>query len=117
MEEEINSLRDKLAKYEKKYGPLIEKRGFHNFKNLFRKPTGQEWLTLFMLVMALFMAWAYQYDIATCQAYIQKDIDTFERLKNQTIQNMPNRSIEVSEFQKNFNFTLKEGQNENLTGE
>lgn len=78
-------LKEKLAKYEKKYGPLIETRGLHNWKNLFRKPTASEWLILIMLAMMLFLAWAYQHDIKTCQEYIQKDIDTYNMIQNGTI--------------------------------
>ena len=56
-------LEAKVKWYEKKYGPVIQKRGLNNWKNLFRKPNLYEWLILAMLLMALFMAWAYTHDI------------------------------------------------------
>ncbi len=48
----------------------FEKRGLHNWRNLFRKPTLQDWLIFFMLVMILFLAWAYQRDITVCKSSI-----------------------------------------------
>lgn len=75
----------RLRWYEKKYGAYIEKRGFHNWKNLFRKPTMYEWTILFMIIMALFIAWAYQRDIAVCRETIKKDVAVCrETIKNQT---------------------------------
>jgi len=52
--------------YSKKYGPYIDKRGLNNWKNLFRKPTLLEWTILVMLLMGIFMAFAYQMDNASC---------------------------------------------------
>jgi len=49
--------------YEKKYGPYIGKRGTHNLKNLFRKPSLLEWVIFIMLIMVLLMVWAYYRDI------------------------------------------------------
>ena len=56
-----------LKWYENRYGPYIPKAGLRNWKNLFRKPTLQEWTILFMLLMGLFMAWAYYHDIEACK--------------------------------------------------
>lgn len=61
----------KLIWYEKTYGPIIEQRGLQNWKNLFRKPTTMEWIVLFMLIMMLFVAWAYQKDIQTCWDFVK----------------------------------------------
>lgn len=76
MAKTYNLSRDELLKriswYEKKYGSYIEKRGFHNWKNLFRKPTLQEWLVLIMLIGLVFIAWAYQRDIALCYEAIDQ---------------------------------------------
>ncbi len=65
----MNNLSDseKVKWYEKRYGPVIGKRGSGNWKNLFRMPNIYEWTILFMIIMALFMAWAYNYDISTCR--------------------------------------------------
>jgi hypothetical protein len=67
-------LKKRLDWYEKKYGPYIEKRGLKdNWKNLFRKPTLLEWTILFMLIMGLFSAWAYQRDIKACQIFYKEN--------------------------------------------
>lgn len=50
--------------YEKKYGPYIEKKGLHNWRNLFRKPTLYEWVILVMILMAVFMGLAYSSEIS-----------------------------------------------------
>mgnify|MGYP003146781459 CR=1 FL=1 len=71
---EENLSRDELLKrvewYEKRFGPSIEKRGIHNWKNLFKKPTVNELMILFMLIMGGFVAWAYQRDVALCKEAI-----------------------------------------------
>jgi len=61
--------------FRQKYGHYIEKRGLNNWRNLFRKPTLLEWTILFMLIMALFIAWAYQHDIKQCRETLN-NIDT-----------------------------------------
>lgn len=45
----------------------FEKRGMHNWKNLFRKPTLQDWIIFFMLIMLFVMSWAYKRDVQLCQ--------------------------------------------------
>jgi hypothetical protein len=62
----------KLRYYETKYGDYVEKRGLKNWKNLFRKPNLLEWTILFMLIMGLFLAWAYKQDVGSCQAFIKE---------------------------------------------
>jgi len=46
------------------------KRGLHNWRNLFRKPTLNEWIILFMLILSLFLAWAYKTDIQKCNDFL-----------------------------------------------
>lgn len=53
---------------------ITTKRGLHNWRNLFRKPNLLEWTILFMLIMVLFITWAYQRDTALCRELI----DNFE---------------------------------------
>ena len=60
----------KVAYYEKTYGPVIEKRGLHNWKNLFRKPNIYEWTILVMILMSLFIFWAYKEDVSVCQDFL-----------------------------------------------
>lgn len=63
-------LEKRLCWYEKKFGPYIEKRGLHNWKNLFRKPTILEWTIFFLLILALLLGWTYQHDVSIYQKYI-----------------------------------------------
>ena len=61
----------RLDWYSNKYGPYIERRGLNNWKNLFKKPTMLEWVILFMLLMALFIAWAYNHDVQECRKVLE----------------------------------------------
>jgi len=72
-EQIINKLTKENEWYEKKYGPYIEKRGLHNWKNLFAKPNILEWTILVMLLLALFMGWAYQRDFKVYEQNIQQN--------------------------------------------
>lgn len=65
-------LQKRVNWYEKKYGPYIEKKGLHNWKNLFKKPTLMEWTILVMIIMSLFIAWAYTQDVQACSEWIPK---------------------------------------------
>lgn len=60
---ELDRLKKENEWYNKKYGPYIAERGLDNWKNLFRKPNLLEWTILIMLLLSLFMGWAYQRDI------------------------------------------------------
>jgi len=68
---EIGKLQTKLKWYEDNYGPYVEKRGLKNWKNLFRKPTMRDLLLLIILAGVLLSAWAYKYDIQTCQETLE----------------------------------------------
>ena len=70
-------LKERLNWYSKKYGPYIRNRGVHNWKNLFLKPNIYDWTILFMIIMALFIAWSYQHDIAICREYVEYQQKTF----------------------------------------
>jgi hypothetical protein len=109
-ENDINQLKKENEWFRKQYGPYIEKRGMNNWKNLFRKPSLYEWTILFMLIMGLFMGWAYQRDIAVCREYINQQ----ESYYNLTYNLGPNPSL-LSNLS-NFSLTIKEETNEyNLT--
>lgn len=56
-------LEKRLEWYQKKFGPYIEKRGTHNFKNLFRKPNIYEWTILAMMILVLGMFFVYSLDV------------------------------------------------------
>lgn len=66
------SMLEKVEFYEKTYGPIIKERGLKNWKNLFKKPTFQDWIILAMLIIMLFSAYAYQNDIKICREYIKE---------------------------------------------
>lgn len=53
------------------------------FKELWRKPTLNEWIMLFILVMLYFISWAYQHDIGVCKDFV-KNIDTVCLNRNPT---------------------------------
>ncbi len=67
-----SSLLKRVYWYEKKYGPYVKKKGSHNWKNLFRKPTLQEWTVLFMLIMSLVLWWAYNQDMESCREIVKE---------------------------------------------
>lgn len=95
-------LEKRVRWYDKKYGPYIEKRGFHNWKNLFRKPSLYEWAILFMLLMVPLMAMTYNQDIAECRNFIE-NIDYFCSLqRDNVISNATDQLIIKEEF--NFSF-------------
>ena len=84
----------KLKWYENKYGSSIGNRGLHNWKNLFNKPSLQDWIVLFMLIMMLFVAWSYKHDIQACRDYYDEQLP---------IKINPSPSIYLG------NFTINEG--------
>jgi len=59
----------KICKYcGSNYIPL--KKGLHNWKNLFKWPTFNDFLILFIIILMIFSSWAYKRDIKTCRDYI-----------------------------------------------
>ena len=68
---EKNELEKRLIWYENRYGPYIEKRGFHNWKNLLKKPTRSQWLILGMLIILLGMSYVYMYETKACRDFVQ----------------------------------------------
>ena len=43
-----------------------------NIKRLFRMPSFNDFLMLFIIIMLLVMSWAYNRDISLCRSYIKK---------------------------------------------
>jgi hypothetical protein len=66
--------KEKVTWYEKRYGPVIERRGLHNWKNLFRKPNIYEWTILFMIILTILSGFLYMEDTKTCRETL-KNID------------------------------------------
>lgn len=99
-------LEKRLDWYNKKYGSYIEKRGLHNWKNLFRKPTLQEWTILFMLIMALFISWAYQRDIELCRQALENIDEICMEYKTVYVQSNSSNTVSDINFSE-LNFTLE----------
>lgn len=47
------------------------KLGMRNWKNLFKKPTLEDYITLFIIVMVIISAYAYQIDISNLRNYYE----------------------------------------------
>lgn len=45
--------------------------GMHNWRNLFRKPTVEEWITFFMIVMVIVSYFAYKEDIKNLKEFYE----------------------------------------------
>jgi hypothetical protein len=92
---EKEELEKRIRWYEKRYGPYLEKRGLHNWKNLFGKPTNNlfgkptnlEWTILVMLLLGLFMGWAYSHDVEECKRVIKNLPEIACQVCSSTIEN------------------------------
>lgn len=91
-------LEKRLIWYEKRYGPYIEKRGLKNWRNLFRKPTISEWTILVMLILAMFMGWAYQIDTAQCRESLSNLDVVCQGYQDSLILIEPNNTFEEVNF-------------------
>lgn len=65
------------------------KTGFHNWKNLFRKPTLDDWITLIILILILATSYAYRIDTKTCR-------ETLKNLDNICLQYNYNGSSSIN---------------------
>ena len=97
----------RLNWFERKYGPYIERRGIHNWRNLFRKPTVNEWTILFMLILSFFLTLAYQRDVALCQEIIKNYNEGFTGDFNFSEQSNQNYGIFNEENYSIFNEGIK----------
>jgi hypothetical protein len=98
MIEDITEANKRLEWYEKKYGPYIETRGLHNWKNLFKWPNGYEWTILVMIALSIFLGYAYQHDTAICRDTLNNLPGVLENFSN----NIQNRSAPNYDY--NFSF-------------
>jgi len=94
-------MEERLKWYESRYGPYIEKRGMQNWKNLFRKPTLLEMVIFIMLIMGLYMAWAYQRDVAACTEFLKNRQDNMVIANYERMNTVP--KLNFSTVEKNFN--------------
>lgn len=49
--------------------------GLGNWKNLFRRPTLEEWIMLFIIILVIFAAYAYSKETGLCRTML-KDMNT-----------------------------------------
>lgn len=73
-------------------------RGLSNWKRLFRAPTADDWITLFIIAMIIFAAYAYQSDMAQTRYFL----NNFPELCLQYIQGTINQSSQPVPLQYNF---------------
>jgi hypothetical protein len=50
--------------------------GIHNWKNLFRKPTIEEFITLFIILCVIAIYFVYQHDVNQYRDYINKNCNS-----------------------------------------
>jgi len=50
---------------------IYEKRGLQNWRNLFKKPDVDSWITLILIALVLYLAWAYYRDLSICRGLLQ----------------------------------------------
>ncbi len=66
--------------------------GFHNWKNLFRKPTLDELITLFIIILAIALFFAWQHDINQYKEYIAKNCN-----EGILVPNLNNQSVNITD--------------------
>ena len=99
----INSKMNKKKRICKYCGSEISTEiGLKNWKNLFRKPTLDDWIMLFIIFMAIFSYYQYQIDINNIIEYYENGDYCYNqyRLLNQKIQSNQNplEKINLDEF-------------------
>jgi len=62
-----------MAKQTKRFDPKTEKRGLHNWKHLFVKPTTTDIIILLLLLMTFVNAWAYNRDMKACRDFYEEN--------------------------------------------
>lgn len=69
--------------------------GFKNWKNLFRMPTTEDWISLIILILILLAAYAYNADTKTCR-------NTLENLESICISKIQSATVSNESSNKNF---------------
>jgi hypothetical protein len=92
IEEQNNNSENKETEKEKKLHtrqchyckqPINTKIGIDNWKNLFRRPTLDDWVVLIILMLLLLAAFAYTTDTKACRETIQNlDMICLQRMNN-----------------------------------
>jgi len=82
------------------------KTGLHNWKNLLRKPTLEEWITLFIILMMVISTYVYKQDIERIVDYYEGGDYCSQELKQQGI---TGDEPQQGEFFNLTNFNLNDG--------
>jgi len=77
-----------IKKIEKRHCPYCNNEiditvGVHNWKNLFKKPTFNDWMTLIMLILVVVSAYAYNHDMKICKEFIANQTSNYLSLYGQ----------------------------------
>jgi hypothetical protein len=80
--------------------------GIKNWKNLFKKPTAEDWITLLILILVMVAAFAYTLDIKTCKETLNNlDEMCLARTANYTIQLLSDSVFNLSSLKLLYNIT------------
>lgn len=78
--------------------------GINNWKNLFRKPTLDEWITLFIIIMMIVSTYVYKYDIQNITEYYESGDYCLNQLDLSQQQNLKEndlvRELDLGDFSK-----------------
>jgi hypothetical protein len=96
--EKTDVLKDRQCPYCKQ--SYKTKVGMDNWKNLFRKPTLDDWITLFILIMLFFAAYAYVHDTKACSEALHNLSSICSQYQMQLSQQKENTLLPV------FNLTI-----------
>lgn len=84
-------------------------RGVQNFKNLFRKPTFSDWVTLIILIIAIAGAYFYYEDTKTCRQTLENlPVICSQYQASETLVNSINKNNSITNHP-NFNLSLING--------
>lgn len=75
------------------------------WKALWRMPSLNEWITLFMIIMILFVSWAYKHDVGVCKEYID-NFDYYCLQRNSSFIAPPNYSSPFNSVNFSINNTV-----------
>jgi len=100
MEEETKPQIDKtsIRRCPRCHQDVEVKTGFSkdNFKNLFRKPTMEEWVTLFIMILAVSSFFVYRMDINAYKSYMETNCTcTHDYIKQNQIQDFNSLDLDT----------------------
>jgi len=61
----------------------IEKRGMHNWRKLFRKPTSSDWIILLMLFFVMITIFLYKHDVEQCLIIVGELVERVEECESE----------------------------------